>query len=326
MLPRHDAQDDVASRRQVTPPLFDSVARSYDERVNSTPLGQHYRRQVFLHLERYVFPAFEKMSVLDIGCGTGDDAIWLARLGHRVFATDISSEMVSVARSKAQQAGLTEQIQFAELDVTTCPADQFSPGFDLLLGNFGVLNCLNPHALRKLAVSSAAWVRPGGRALFVVMSTRGQMACDVAVGTESWAGAEVPVWYHSAPEVTRCFAPAFSPLRVDALSVIIPPAHRAHRLNAHPRSVALLAAVDVALAALPAVRHIANSYILDLAKGGTKNAIATWNQQLWHGKAPAPAASFQASSGNAATGAARTRSDDADKAHPGLPTQSVSGT
>ena len=65
-------------------------------------------------------------QVLELGCGTGEDAIWLAKRGVRVLATDGSPAMLEATARKAQAEGVSELIETRRLDFTrrrtgTCP-------------------------------------------------------------------------------------------------------------------------------------------------------------------------------------------------------------
>lgn len=51
-------------------------------------------------------------SVLDVGCGTGELALWLAARGHAVFGVDGSETAVARAREKAVARGLAAAAQF----------------------------------------------------------------------------------------------------------------------------------------------------------------------------------------------------------------------
>jgi cyclopropane fatty-acyl-phospholipid synthase-like methyltransferase len=47
-----------------------------------------------------------KGSVLDVGCGTGENALYLASLGHEVWGLDFAPAAIEKARPKARERGL----------------------------------------------------------------------------------------------------------------------------------------------------------------------------------------------------------------------------
>ena len=57
-----------------------------------------------------------KSPVLDLGCGSGDNAIELARHGYRVLGLDVVPEALRMARQKAAKAGLAQPPEFLEGD------------------------------------------------------------------------------------------------------------------------------------------------------------------------------------------------------------------
>ena len=77
---------------------FDGLAERYDAHFTATALGTVLRKMSWRRFER-AFAGREYL--LDIGCGTGEDAIHFAKLGHRVVATDASLQMVRMATRKA---------------------------------------------------------------------------------------------------------------------------------------------------------------------------------------------------------------------------------
>ena len=77
-------------------------------------------------------------SILDLGCGTGNHTIPLARRGYQVTGVDRSSEMVEHAKAKlqSQTSPCQLQLQFLEGDVRSLELDQ---QFDAVLMMFAVL-------------------------------------------------------------------------------------------------------------------------------------------------------------------------------------------
>lgn len=73
--------------------------------------------------------------VLDIACGTGSHAIELERLGYDVTASDISDDMLSLAREKAREAG--SRVRFEKQDMRTL--DIAAKPFDAVLCLFDAI-------------------------------------------------------------------------------------------------------------------------------------------------------------------------------------------
>jgi glycine/sarcosine N-methyltransferase len=100
-------------------------------------------------------------EVLDASCGIGTQALGLAALGHRVFASDISPASVARAEREAAVAGV-KLAGLAVADMRTL-SDQLSQRFDV------VMSCDNalPHLLEDAELAAAAHhlhavLRPGG--------------------------------------------------------------------------------------------------------------------------------------------------------------------
>ena len=89
--------------------LLQSDPSAYDREFTFSRIGMVQRRMVWGYLDRML--QMPGMTVLELNCGTGTDAIHLARNGHRVLATDISEEMLKVAREKARQLGVEQRIE-----------------------------------------------------------------------------------------------------------------------------------------------------------------------------------------------------------------------
>ena len=104
--------------------------------------------------------ALEPGTALDLGCGQGGDAIWLASKGWTVTATDISQAALDVAAQHAAEAGVTvawERHDLAEL-LPTGP-------FDLVTASFLHSDVELPRA--RILRAAADAVAPGGTLLII---------------------------------------------------------------------------------------------------------------------------------------------------------------
>jgi SAM-dependent methyltransferase len=94
---------------------FDAVAARYDAEFTDRRLGQMLRERVRGALAGAFAPGDR---VLDLGCGTGGDAVWLARRGCRVTAIDGSAAMLAVARAKAAREAVEDRVTWRHVDLS----------------------------------------------------------------------------------------------------------------------------------------------------------------------------------------------------------------
>jgi SAM-dependent methyltransferase len=99
---------------------------------------------------------------LDLGCGEGADACWLAERGWTVIAVDISDTALQRATAAAEAKGVSDRITFAQHDLS----ESFPDGtFDLISAQF--LHSMVPFDRPRLLKQAAVAVRPGGLLLVV---------------------------------------------------------------------------------------------------------------------------------------------------------------
>ncbi len=188
---------------------FDTAAPRYDAQFSRRIAARWLRAMV----HRRVDPLLANDSlILEIGCGTGEDAVHFARQGHRVFATDVSEGMLEETRRKreSEPAQTRRRITVATLDAADpcTPALESSSDFDLVFSNFGALNCVRNH--EPVIEFAHDVLRPGGHLALTVMgrycpweflgfALRGDFkrATRRWQGVSDWrqAGATQRVWY-----------------------------------------------------------------------------------------------------------------------------------
>lgn len=235
---------------------FDTLAEGYDAEFTATPLGRWLREAVWAELAAAFQPGDH---VLELGCGTGEDAVWLARRGVRVLASDGSPAMLGVAHAKARAAGVADKVSFACFDLAAGafgrPAAP-APRFDGAFSNFGALNCLSDR--RPLAAALAARLRPGARVVLVLMGplcpweigwhiahgdvSQGLRRMRDGVDVDLGAGAPIRVWYPSSRQVRAEFAHDFNHVRTAGVGVLLPPTYLSHLVERWPRVLETLAA------------------------------------------------------------------------------------
>jgi SAM-dependent methyltransferase len=213
---------------------FDAAAASYDTTFTDTRLGRWLRAGVWRQLAALFAPG---ERVLELGCGTGEDAVWLARRGVRVTATDISTGMLAAARAKAHAAGLAGMVDFAVLDIGAPGLEAGRGAFDGAFSDFGALNCVPDR--RPLAGMLAGLVRPGGRVALVVMGPLcpWEFGYNLARGRRARAmrrlragqagrvaeGVTIGVWYPSPRRLRAELASDFRHVRTVGIGALLPP-------------------------------------------------------------------------------------------------------
>ena len=149
---------------------FDTAAPTYDTNFTHTKIGMMQRSRVHYFLEQEILTS-SKLSILEINCGTGVDALWLASKGNRVTATDASAKMIEVAKQKVS-ASTNSNLVFQQAEFSALKVKYSGEKFDLIFSNFGGLNCVNEIELENLLHNFNALLNPNGRLVLVIMGRK----------------------------------------------------------------------------------------------------------------------------------------------------------
>jgi SAM-dependent methyltransferase len=100
------------------------------------------------------------MAAIELGCGTGYGAAWMARRGARVTGVDIAVEQLATARRLGRQHGLDVTWLEASAESVPCP----DASFDFTLSEYGAAIWCDPH---RWIPEARRLLRPGGRLVFL---------------------------------------------------------------------------------------------------------------------------------------------------------------
>ena len=201
--------------------------------------------------------------VLEVGGGTGEDALFLAERGFRVLLTDASPAMVDVARQKLSPLGSRAEVVAGE-EMERFAEERRVAGESLLDGvfsNFAPLNCVQD--IHSVAKGLALLVKPGAVAMLVLFGTccPGEMLVETLRGrpqnalrrfTRGAAPARLAkrnfeVFYHRGSDL-RAFEPWFELERKIGIGVAVPPSAAEPWISRHPRLLANMEAFDRVMA------------------------------------------------------------------------------
>jgi SAM-dependent methyltransferase len=107
--------------------------------------------------------------VLDAGCGTGENALYLAARGHAVLGVDFAPSAIAKATRRAGDRRLSGRVSFVERDALTL--GDIGRSFDTIL-DVGLFHTLQPADRAAYAAALRAVVAPGGRCLVLAWSDR----------------------------------------------------------------------------------------------------------------------------------------------------------
>ena len=213
---------------------FDKAAQNYDDTFSNSEIGKLQRNVVHYHLKKLL--SNQQLNILEINCGTGEDAIWLAQKKHIVIATDISNEMIVVAKTKESY----QNLNFEQADITSITEKFKDKKFDLIFSNFGGLNCLDKNELSHFLNSVSTILSEKGKLILVIMpkNTLWEKVYFILKGKFKTAfrrtkkvafanvdGISVPTYYYNPKDIVNLSKSSFDCLAIKPVGFFIPPSY-----------------------------------------------------------------------------------------------------
>lgn len=253
---------------------FDALAAGYDASFTSSAVGRRMRAALW---RRYDAGFAAGASVLDLGCGTGEDALHLASRGVSVLGVDAAPAMVAEAERKAAAAGVSVRPAFRALPIERL-SELAGSHFDGAYSSFGALNCVD---LAAAGAALAGLLPPRAPAILCLMGRhvpwewayygakgdRARAFRRLARGGREWRG--LLVRYPTPRQAARSLSPWFETRRAWALGALVPPTYVEGWASRHPRALALLDRVERALERVPPLPSLSDHYVLELERRGT---------------------------------------------------------
>jgi SAM-dependent methyltransferase len=256
---------------------WDDAATTYDCDFTDTLTGRARRRAVWRTLDRTFQPGPHR--VLELNCGTGIDAVHLAGRGIRVLACDISPRMVELARRLAEDANVSNLVEFRVLENENIGTLASEGPFDGGFSSFSGLNCVEdlaavaralatllPMGTRFIAGMTGRFV-PWELAWFLAHGRPAKALRRLRRDSPEFGSGPVKVRQYQVTEIAAAFAPDFELRRWEGLGIAVPPSYMEKWARRFPRATEALAVIDGRIGRLPVFRSMADGVLLEFERG-----------------------------------------------------------
>ena len=255
---------------------FDNAAPNYDATFTKTVIGRIQRDLVYDHLSLLLKENVPE-KILEINCGTGEDAIWFAKQGCEVVATDISARMIEVASSKSKLGN----IRFLQADINKINVDFEHHSFDLIFSNFGGLNCLAPAEVSAFIKNATVVLKPKERLALVIMPKntlweqlyfllkldfKNSFRRKKEYAIANVDGEKVKTYYYNPKDIVNLANVNFDLLRLKPIGFFIPPSYLNPFFKNKPQLVSLLKSLEKRMTNVSMLAKYADHYLIVLEK------------------------------------------------------------
>jgi len=256
--------------------VFDQIAMEYDQIFTDSLIGRAQRDAVWKVLASTFKP---NDNILELNCGTGEDAIFLGGRGVSLFACDASQQMIAIAEQRLYRQSPSLPVVFCHLPIERIRELNPETMFDGAFSNFSGLNCIDD--LGAVAASLTNLVKEGGHLLFCFSNRfclievvhyliRGQWQKAL----RRWNGHTVatfgdlklPVYYPSLRQIRRNFGPHFTLRSYIGVGVAIPPSYCEDWARRHRGAFRVLCSLEKIIAVLPVFRLTGDHILLCFKK------------------------------------------------------------
>jgi ubiquinone/menaquinone biosynthesis C-methylase UbiE len=260
-----------------TAEAFTKQSLVFDKQYSGNVIIQYKRARVREHVLE-LLPA--SASILELNCGTGEDALFFAGKGHRVHATDISEGMQEKLKEKILYSSLSENITTELCSFNHLATLNHKGPFDMIFSNFGGLNCTAE--LDKVLLSFHSLLKPGGTVSLVIIPKfclwetllffKGQFKTATrrffsSKGRKAHIeGMNFKCWYYNPGYIIKHLRKYFELVKLEGICTIVPPSYMEGFSEKHPKLYRFLLEKEKTLRTKWPWRAIGDYFIISLRK------------------------------------------------------------
>lgn len=237
---------------------FSTQSAVFDELTNSNVMEVEYREIIRAHVQQFILPG---EYMLELNCGTGLDAVFFARKGLNVHATDNAPGMLEQLKQKVLLQALKSKItyercSFNQLNLKENPVAQF----DHVFSDYGGLNCAED--IGSVIKQLDPYLKTGGMAHLVLIAPvclwewatvfKGKFRFAFRrlsnKGLKSHLeGHYFTTYYYSPSAIRKAFGKKYVLMQLRSMGCLMPPTFNDYFPARHPRLFKLLKYAELKL-------------------------------------------------------------------------------
>jgi ubiquinone/menaquinone biosynthesis C-methylase UbiE len=265
------------NNEQYAAEAFSKQSVIFDELYSNNTIVNYKRERVRDHVLKYIKV---NACILELNSGTGEDALFFAKQGFKVHATDIAEGMQKQLIQKVKEKQLTHLISNELCSFTQLQLLNNKEPFDHIFSNFAGLNCTGE--LDKVLTSFDNLLNPGGVVTLVILppfcvwefllifkgkfKTAFRRLFSKNGRKAHLEGTYFNCWYYNPSYIINHLKGAFDLLAIEGLCTIVPPSYIDGFAEKYPITYRKLRDTENMLKSNWPWKYIGDYYIISLRK------------------------------------------------------------
>jgi len=256
---------------------FSKQSEVFDQVYAENTIVSYKRQRVRKHVLQYIRASG---TILELNSGTGEDALFFAKMRHHVHATDISAGMQQQLMKKVELHAMGRMISNERCSFTALQQLENQGPYDHIFSNFAGLNCTGD--LKAVLHSLSPLLKPDGVVTLVILPkfclwetllvfkgkfrTAFRRFSSKKGRTAHVEGTHFTCWYYNPAYIIRSLKKEFEVLAVEGLCTFVPPSYIEGFAEKHPAAYCFLKKTEEKFSRRWPWRSIGDYYIISLVK------------------------------------------------------------